>query len=88
MSDKKDLSVPRVELNAGDISDEESRTYVFASGHQYLIFAPVTLFTRPGGTTHRVVDANGTVHCVAFPGPNADTVVHWKPRHADQPVKF
>ena len=86
--DKKDLSVPRPELTAGDLSDEASRTYVFATGHRYVILAPVTLYTRPGGTTHRVVDKNGTVHCVAFPGPNGDTVLRWEPKKRDKPVAF
>jgi len=82
------LAVPRDGLKAGDLSDESSRTYHFASGHRYLILNPKTLYTRPGGTTHRVVDDDGTVHLVAFPGPNADTVITWEPRTLDKPVAF
>ena len=75
-------------LNAGDLSDEASRTYLFASGRKYTILEPKTLYTRPGGTTHRVVDAAGVVHCVAFPGPNGDTVLTWSPRSNNKPVAF
>ncbi len=76
------------ELISGDLRDEIQRTYRFSSGHEYHIFDPVTLYTRPGGSTHRVVDSHGVVHCVAFPGPNGDTVVTWKTAKGVDPVKF
>ena len=84
----KNPSVPRDELVAGDLRDEIFREYLFADGTRHLIVSPVTLYTRPGGTTHRVVDAAGYVHCVAFPGPDGSTTLRWRPRNADKPVAF
>lgn len=46
---------------------EEWREYDF-SGRVYRIENPVTLWFRPGGTTHRVLDAKGVTHCVPVPG--------------------
>ena len=88
MSEVKSLAVPRPELSQGDLSDELTRTYHFADGSTYVISEPKILYTRPGGTTHRVLDAKGIVHCVAFPGPSGSTVVSWVPRISSDPVKF
>ncbi len=87
MGNEKEIP-SRPGLNEGDLRGEVKRTYHFASGHEYHIFDPVTLYTRPGGTTHRVLDETGTVHCIAFPGPNADTIVTWQPKQEDKPVSF
>ncbi len=88
MAEIKSLAVPRPELTAGDLSDEAWREYTFPDGTCYRIDNPVTLYTRPGGTTHRVVDAGGYVHCVAFPGLHGSTVLRWRPKKADSPVAF
>ncbi len=63
------------ELTQGDLSNEAWREYDFG-GRVYRIEKPKTLFTRPGGTTHRVVDQNNTTHCVPAPGING-CVLRW-----------
>ncbi len=73
-------------LKSGDLRKEEYREYEFPDGKVYRINNPVTLFTRTGGTTHRVLDGNGVVHCVPFPGDGV--VLRWKPRDAAEPVQF
>ncbi len=82
------MPVTPTDLKTGDLSDEAERTYHFADGSVYRIVEPKVLYTRPGGTTHRVLDAAGIVHCVAFPGPGGSTVVSWKPKTDTAPVKF
>lgn len=74
------------EVTQSDISDEASREYDFG-GRVYRINSPVTLFMRPGGTTHRVLDANGVVHCVPAPG-QGDCVLRWTPKNPAAPVQF
>lgn len=84
----KSLAVPRPELTAGDLSDEEWREYEFADGTVYRIDHPKILYLRLGGTTHRVVDETGLIHCVAFPGPWGSTRLRWKPKNPMKPVTF
>ncbi|MHC4296423.1 MAG: hypothetical protein ACYS7Y_03900 [Planctomycetota bacterium] len=80
MSDK-----PKV--TSGDITDELYREYdIPGRPEPYRINAPVKLFTRPGGTTHRVLDREGVIHCISFPGNG--TVLRWKPREGKDPVAF
>ena len=55
---------------------EEWREYDF-SGRIYRIIAPTRVEFRPGGTTHRVTDAEGVVHCVPAPGRDG-CVLRWK----------
>jgi hypothetical protein len=75
------------DLNIGDLRDEVYREYdIPGRPEPYRIFDPVTLYTRPGGTTHRVRDRAGTVHCIPFPGNG--TVLRWKPRKGTDPVAF
>lgn len=67
-----------------DISLEEWREYDF-DGRVYRINNPMSLYI--GSTTHRVVDADGIVHCV----PNVAVlgcVIRWKPRNVKEPVQF
>lgn len=52
-----------------DITTEAYREYDFG-GRTYRIDAPVTLYLRTGGSTHRVVDASNVVHYVPAPGVN------------------
>lgn len=68
------------------LSDEAWREYDFGS-RIYRINSPTELYTRPGGTTHRVVDALGTVHCVPAPGHHG-CVLRWQTRDASEPVLF
>jgi len=46
---------------------EEWREYDF-EGRVYRINKPVSVAYRPGGTTHRVTDEEGVIHCVPAPG--------------------
>lgn len=64
------------EVEKKDISSEEWREYEFG-GRTYRIVAPRELWSRPGGTTHRVVDAAGITHCIPAPGVNG-CVLRWK----------
>lgn len=74
------------ELNQADLSAEIYREYDFG-GRTYRISDPVTLFTRLGGTTHRVLDKNGVVHCVPAVGQNG-CVLRWVNKDAKNPVNF
>ncbi len=82
------------EIKQSDLRDEDWREYNFvldaATGNGrrvYRVNSPVTLFTRPGGTTHRVLDANGIVHCVPAVGERG-CVLSWKPKNPATPVAF
>jgi hypothetical protein len=55
---------------------EEWREYDFG-GRIYRIDKPQTVHYRQGGSTHRVTDAEGIVHCVPAPG-QGDCVLRWK----------
>jgi hypothetical protein len=57
-------------------SVEEWREYDFG-GRVYRIDKPQSVEFREGGTTHRVVDADGIVHCVPAPGVFG-CVLRWK----------
>lgn len=74
------------DLKEYDICDEEWREYDFG-GRVYRINDPVSLFMRPGGSTHRVLDVDGVVHCVPIPGSNG-CVLRWKTYDGLDPVKF
>lgn len=69
-----------------DLSDELYREYDLIT-RVYRIDNPVALYTREGGTTHRVLDANGIVHCVSAPG-YFGCVLRWQPRAGAAPVAF
>lgn len=69
-----------------DISSEEWRE-VECNGITYRIDNPTTLITRKGGSTHRVIDANGVVHCYAAP-ETGKTILRWKAKEGTAPVKF
>jgi hypothetical protein len=74
-------------LKPSDLRDEAWREYDF-TGRTYLIQNPVALYMRPGGTTHRVLDSKGIVHCVPAPG-YFGCVLRWMPRaDATSPVSF
>lgn len=65
---------------------EEWREYDFG-GRVYRINVPTELYIRLGGTTHRVVDSEGVVHCVPIPG-SFGCVIRWKEKDPSNPVKF
>jgi hypothetical protein len=71
-----------------EIPDEEYREYDFPGRPQpYRINNPKFLVYREGGTTHRIVDSTGIVHCV--PGPGIlGCVLRWKNRNPNKPVNF
>jgi hypothetical protein len=74
------------DLEHKPISEEEWREYDFG-GRVYRIVSPAEVWWRPGGSTHRVVDSAGIVHCVPAPGVGG-CVLRWKPRSAADPVQF
>lgn len=55
---------------------EDYREYDF-NGRVYTIVRPKKLIFNKGGSTHRVIDADGLVHIVPAPG-NGDCVVRFK----------
>lgn len=73
-------------INCKDITCELWREYDF-SGRIYRIENPKQLFWRDGGTTHRIVDSDGIVHCVPAPG-FFGCILRWKSIDANKPVEF
>lgn len=58
------------------------RNYTFSSEHgpiEYQIDDPQIVIFRPEGSTHRVVDREGVVHCVPSPGYHG-CVLTWQTR--------
>ena len=73
-------------LVEGDLLDEEYREYDFGD-RVYRIDNPVKLFFRKGGSTHRVLDSLGMVHCLPGPGYHG-CALRWKPKEGTNPVAF
>lgn len=73
-------------LKEYDISTERWREYDFG-GRVYRINKPKTLFLRLAGTTHRVLDFDGIVHCVPTVGVQG-CVLRWENYDPDKPVNF
>lgn len=76
--------------SSSDLTVEEWREYEWGqlnSRLTYRITNPVMLVTRPGGTTHRVVDGNGVTHCLPAPG-QLGCVLRWKSKDPSKPVEF
>lgn len=69
-----------------DLTKEAWREYDFG-GRIYRINQPKSLFVRPGGTTHRVVDSDDIVHCVPSVGFQG-CVLRWKNKDPQNPVNF
>lgn len=75
------------ELKEHDLTCESWREYDMPGRVEpYRIYSPVKLYTRPGGTTHRIVDINGKIHCIPFPGNG--TVLRWMPKDPENPAAF
>lgn len=80
------------DLDKFDIEHEQWREYEWTdpqSGERvtYRINAPVTLYLRKGGTTHRVVDSAGVAHSVPSVG-QLGCVLRWKNPADVSPVNF
>lgn len=76
------------ELKRFDISHELWREYEWESRTvPYRIVCPKWLFLRPGGTTHRVVDSDGVVHCVPSVG-FMGCILRWKNPGGTPSVNF
>jgi hypothetical protein len=73
-------------LSCWDITTELWREYDFA-GRKYRIKNPKLLYYRRGGSTHRVVDAEGVAHCLPAPGEKG-CVLTWKTKDENVPVNF
>jgi len=84
LTNKEKLMNP--DLQKKDITTESWRTYDFG-GRMYTIHDPQELYYREGGTTHRVVDIAGVVHCVPAPGYHG-CVLRWKNKDVSVPVNF
>lgn len=80
------LDESNTNLMTYDLACEEYREYDF-DGRVYRIDNPVSLSYRPGGTTHRIVDSEGVVHCVPVPG-SMGCVLRWKNKEGLDPVRF
>jgi len=73
-----------------DITAEQWREYEFGKTGERIVYRiknPVTLFYREGGTTHRVLDSNGVVHCLPVPGEKG-CVLSWKNKPEFEPCRF
>jgi hypothetical protein len=81
--------LPQVDgLTLCDISREEWREYDF-DGRVYRIHSPIGLYLRmnPCGSTHRVVDCVGVVHCVPAIGMRG-CILRWRSLDHNHPVNF
>jgi len=82
--------LPASDYTVADISDEATRYYTFGTGpnrYTHTVIQPRTLVFRAGGSTHRVIDADGVVHCVPAPGHHA-CVLTWVPKDPENPIQF
>jgi len=75
------------ELQEYDISGEAWREYELPGGKVYRIDNPVTMFWYRRATTHRILDAEGIVHCVHFAG-EFNVVLRWQNKEGLPPVRF
>lgn len=86
MSSNLEISSVIPSLVEKSLTDEEWREYDYG-GRVYRIDRPQTLFYRPNGTTHRIVDSDGVAHCVPAPG-YFGCVLRWKTFDGEPPVSF
>ena len=68
------------------LMSEVWREYDFG-GRVYRINDPQYLFISESGTTHRVVDDDGVVHCCPAPG-QMGCILRWRSKDKDNPVRF
>ena len=69
-----------------DLTAEAYREYDFA-GRVYRIDTPISYWFRSGGSTHRVLDKEGVIHCIPAPGVDG-CVLRWKNKPEFDPVQF
>ena len=69
-----------------DLSSEKYREYDF-EGRVYRIDNPKTLYYKRLGSTHRVLDSEGVVHCIPAPGCHG-CVLRWESKDPKKPVQF
>ncbi len=74
-------------MNEYSLLTEEWREYDIPGRDPYRITDPQKLFIRVGGTTHRVLDKEGVVHCVPTVGVNG-CVLRWKNKDPGKPCEF
>jgi hypothetical protein len=75
-------------MEGKDVSCELWREYdIPGRDKPYRINTPQLLYLREGGTTHRVLDSEGVVHCVQTVG-NGGCVLRWQNRPGTDPVAF
>lgn len=86
MSETKATKPEEQLLGPFDLSAELYREYDF-DGRTYQIFNPKALYYRPAGSTHRILDQQGVIHCVPF-GRGTGSVLRWKNREGKDPVQF
>ena len=90
---KKKVTPPEEKngLIRGGLEDEIWREYEWLLADNkvrvYRIENPAWVFFRKGGTTHRVVDSRGVVHCVPAPG-YFGCVLRWQNDNAAVPVNW
>jgi len=75
-----------MELKEFSLKEELWREYDFA-GRIYRIDNPQILVYHDGGSTHKIVDSDGIVHCIPTPG-YMGCVLRWKNKEGFPPVKF
>lgn len=76
-------------LGPFDVSTERYREYYWPeTGQSYRINDPVALYRREGGTTHRVVDITGMVHCVPCGKDHPNTIIRWLNKDLSVPVNW
>lgn len=78
------MNVPT--LKSASLAVELWREYDYG-GRVYRIDQPDTLYYRTDGTTHRIVDSKGIVHCVPAPGV-LGCALRWKNKDGAKPVEF
>lgn len=84
---KDDMATCPENYTQADISSEEWRQVELEGNLKVHIQHPQTLIIRKGGSTHRVIDKEGVVHCYAAP-ETGKSVIRWKSKEGEPPVKF
>jgi hypothetical protein len=78
-------------LDEFDLTHETVRSYTWINqhGHEHTveIYSPQKLFKRVGGSTHRVLDNEGNIHCVPAP-EKFGCVLRWRSCDTNNPCEF
>jgi hypothetical protein len=73
------------EYSIHTLETELYREYMLPNGRRYRIDDPQFLVVRKGGSTHRVICADGLTHCIPWEGL---TTLTWKNRDPLVPCEF